>query len=182
MLDFYRSIEKKRVYEAEDMVLERFGSSDGDALAGAMKRLPYRTTLSLGTRPVLPQDLPSMGASNPVFERTIVCTKRFGKPMDYSGDGVPFYGVNVACDAWHVQAAEARGIALAAKPPALPGPSKEQANLMKQCLRWETDPADVEYTVDSYRQHSFADMLDKEAEVVNFGQRRRATPQRSARG
>jgi hypothetical protein len=39
---------------------------------------------------------------------------------------------------------------------------------MKQCLRWETDPADVEYTVDSYRTHSFPDMLDKEAEVVHF--------------
>ena len=38
MLDFYRSIEKKSVYEAEDMVLERFGSSEGDAPAGAMKR------------------------------------------------------------------------------------------------------------------------------------------------
>ena len=78
------------------MVLERFGSADGDALAGALKRLPYRTTLSLGARPVLRQGLPSIGASNPVFERTIVCIKRFGEPMDYSGDGIPLYGVNVA--------------------------------------------------------------------------------------
>ena len=95
-------------------MLERFSSSDGDVVSGALKRLPYATTLSLGSRPVLFQGLPSIGASHPVHERTIVCTKRFGEPMSYSGDGIPFYGVNVACDAWHVQGAEVRGIALAA--------------------------------------------------------------------
>jgi len=84
MLEFYTSIEKKSVYEAEDMVLERFGDADGDASSGALKRLPYRTTLSLGTRPVLRQGLSSIGANNPVFERTIVCTKRFGSNLVFA--------------------------------------------------------------------------------------------------
>ena len=140
MLEFYTSIEKKSVYEAEDMVLDRLGDADGDASSGAQKHLPYRTTLGLGTRPMLRQGLPSIGANHPVFERTLVCTKRFGKPTDYSGDGIPLYGVDVACDGWHVQAAEARGIALAAKPPALPGFSKDQVKSVKECLSWETEP------------------------------------------
>ena len=112
--EFYKDFEKKSVYEAEDLVVERFAGSDGDVSSGAMKRLPYVTTLSLGPRPVLYQGLSSTGASHPVYERTIVCTKRFGEPKTYSGDGIPFYGTNVAGDAWHVQGAEVRGIALAA--------------------------------------------------------------------
>ena len=48
MLVFYTSIEKKSVYEAEDMVLDRLGDADGDASSGALKHLPYRTTLGLG--------------------------------------------------------------------------------------------------------------------------------------
>ena len=85
------------------------------------------------------QGLPSVGASHPVYERTIVCIKRFGKPTTWSGDGIPFYGVNVAGDAWHIQGAEARGIAVVAKPPPLPAISKEQASLMRRCLTWETE-------------------------------------------
>ena len=37
MLEFYRSIEKKCVYEAEDMVLERFGGADGGDEAFAVQ-------------------------------------------------------------------------------------------------------------------------------------------------
>ena len=48
LIEFYRSLEQKSVYEVEDAVLERFSSSDGDVVSGAMKRLPYATTLSLG--------------------------------------------------------------------------------------------------------------------------------------
>ena len=90
--EFYKDFEKKSVYEAEDLVIERFAGSDGDVMSGAMKRLPYVTTLCLGARPVLYQGLPSIGASHPVYERTIVCVKRFGKPKTYSGDGIPSSG------------------------------------------------------------------------------------------
>jgi hypothetical protein len=160
MYEFYVDIEKKSVYVTEDMVLERLGDADGDAVFGCVETFAVqdhaqpRGPAGLASGPLL------RWANHPVFERTIVCTKRFGKPVDYSGDGIPFYGVNVACDSWHVQAAEARRIALAAKPPALSGFSKEQAKLMKECLRWETEPADVEDAADAYRRHSFEAMLD----------------------
>jgi len=94
----YQEFEGKSIYEAEDLVIDRFAVADGDVTSGALKRLPYVTTLCLGARPVLFQGLPSIGASHPVYERTVVCTKRFGKPTTWSGDGIPFYGVNVAGD------------------------------------------------------------------------------------
>jgi hypothetical protein len=168
MTEFYSSIESKSVYEAEDMVLERLGDADNDASSEALKHLPYRTTLGLGTRPLLRQGLSSVGSNHPVFERTLACPKRFGEPLDYSGDGIPFYGVNVARDGWHVQAAEVRGIALAAKPPALPTFSKEQIKSVKEYPSWETDPALVEDVADPYKRHQLEFMYSVEPEVVNF--------------
>ena len=108
MTEFYLSIGNKSVYEAEDLVLSRLGDADNEVTSGAFKQLPYRTTLRLGSRPALTQGLPSVVANNPVFERTLACPRRFGSPLDYSGDGIPFFGVNVARDNWHVQGAEVR--------------------------------------------------------------------------
>ena len=149
----FKDFEGKSIYEAEDLVIDRFAASDGDVTSGDMKRLPYVTTLCLGARPVLKQGLPSIGANNSVYERTIVCTKRFGEPTTWSGDGIPFYGVNVVGDTWHVQGAESRGVAVVAKTPPLPATTKEQASLMKRCLTWETESADIECAVDAHRTH-----------------------------
>ena len=68
----YKDFEGKSVHEAEDLVIDRFAVSDGDVTSGAMKRLPYVTTLCLGVWPVLFQGLPSIGVSHPVYERTVV--------------------------------------------------------------------------------------------------------------
>ena len=163
-----KDLEGKSVYEAEDMVIDRFASSEGDVTSGAMKRVPYVTTLCLGPRPALSQGLSTIGSGNPVYERTIVCIKRFGRPTTWSGDGIPFYGINTVGDSWHVQGAESRGVAVAAKPPPLPATTKEQAVLMKRCLTWETEPMEVECAVDAFKRDPLKEMIVDEVEVVNF--------------
>lgn len=60
ILDFYASMENKRLYEAEYIVFEKVGSQDpSEIAAGAFKHLSYRTILRLGSKLTLFHGPPS---------------------------------------------------------------------------------------------------------------------------
>ena len=77
-MEFFVSTENKSIYEAEDIGFAKFP-------AGVYKHLPFRTVLRLRLRPVL-YAIPSGGSENPVYERTLACPNRLGKPVAFSGE------------------------------------------------------------------------------------------------